>query len=53
LLRDLKPLNKFTISFGAVCRTNVQMTCIPYAHQKPQYDKRVECLNFLDLGAGY
>jgi len=30
----LTPLNKFTTSFGAVCRTDVQMTCIPHADRK-------------------
>jgi len=27
---------KFTTSFGAVCRTVVQMTWIPHAHRKPK-----------------
>jgi len=50
LLRDLTPLSKSTTSFGAVCRTDVQMTWIPHAHWKPKLDKRIEYLNFLDLG---
>jgi len=32
----MTPLNKFTTSFGAVCRTDVQMTWIPNAHPKPK-----------------
>jgi len=34
LLTDLTPLNKFTIFFGAVCSTDVQMTWISHAHRK-------------------
>jgi len=28
--------NKFTTSFGAVCRADVQMTWIMYPHRKPK-----------------
>ena len=35
-LGDLTPLNKFTIFFGAVCMTDVQMTWMPHAHRKPK-----------------
>jgi len=36
LLRDLTPFNKFTTSFGAVCRTDVQMTWMSHAHREPK-----------------
>jgi len=36
LLRDLTPLNEFTTSSGAVCRTDIKMTWIPHAHRKPK-----------------
>jgi len=49
-MSETTPLNKFTSSFGAVCRTDVQMTWISHAHRKPNSDKRMDCLNFLDLG---
>jgi len=45
----MTPLNKYTTSFGAVCRTDVQMTWISHAHQKAKQDKRMEYLNFLDV----
>jgi len=32
----MRKLKKSTTSFGAVCRTDVQMTWASYAHRKPK-----------------
>jgi len=49
-LGDLTLFKKFTTAFGAVCRTDVKIAWVPHAHRKTKQDKRMEYLNFLNLG---